>query len=102
MRIPETIMEGVETLLAPYQISFKKMLTRYLSASPDDEAEDEWITLKAAAGFAKVSIWTMRRWCRKGVISKKTSQARCGRILISKASLRGFIDNLDDPAPAKL
>ena len=94
MTIPVAIVEGVETLLAPYQISFKEMLNKYQSASPEEEVEDELMTIKAAADFAKVSVWTVRRWCRRGVMSRKTSTARCGRILINKSSLRKFLENL--------
>lgn len=94
MTIPETIVEGVETLLAPYKISFKEMVKRYQAAPPGEKIGDELMTLKAAADFAKVSTWTMRRWCRRGVISRKTSTARCGRILINKSSLIKFLENL--------
>jgi len=94
MKIPEKIVDCIEMLLEPYPISFKEMLTRYQSASPEEEVEESWITLLTAAKFAKVSTWTMRRWCRRGVISRKTSTARCGRILINKGSLIKFLENL--------
>lgn len=96
MRIPEAIVEGIETLLAPYQINFKEMLQRNQSASSEELVGDEWMTLKAAALFSGVSIWTVRRWCRKGVASRKTSRARCGRIIINKNSLMRFLENLPD------
>ncbi|MPN48223.1 hypothetical protein SDC9_195828 [bioreactor metagenome] len=94
MKIPEKIVDCIEMLLEPYPINFKEILTRYLSAAPGEEVEETWMTLKAAADFAKVSTWTMRRWCRKGVVSRKTSRARCGRILIDRSSLVKFLENL--------
>lgn len=94
MKIPEKIVDCIETLLEPYQISFKEMWRREQSAQNDQADSDELWTLKTAAKFAKVSVWTMRRWCRRGVISRKTSTARCGRILINKGSLIKFLENL--------
>lgn len=92
MKMPTAILESVATLLAPYEIDFKKMCQQYQAAN--NTPEKEWMTLQEAADFSKVSVWTVRRWCRKGVASKKTSRARCGRILIKSGSLKEFIENL--------
>jgi len=94
MDAPVTVIESIATLLKPYGIDFREMWRREQSAQNDQADPDELMTLKAAADFAKVSVWTVRRWCRKGVVSRKTSQARCGRILISKRSLIKFLENL--------
>ena len=96
MNAPVTVIESIATLLKPYGIDFREMWRREQSTQNDQADSDELMTLKAAADFAKVSVWTMRRWCRRGVISRKTSRARCGRILISKASLKKFIDDLGE------
>jgi hypothetical protein len=97
MKTPMTVINSITTLLQPYGIDFGEMWRSYQSKRTEPVDSDEWLSLKEAAAFAKVSVWTIRRWCRKGVVSKKTSRARCGRILISKVSLEKFIDGLIDP-----
>ena len=97
MEAPITVINSITTLLQPYGIDFGEMWRSYQSKRTEPVDSEEWLSLKEAAAFAKVSVWTIRRWCRKGGVSKKTSRARCGRILISKVSLEKFIDGLIDP-----
>ena len=96
MEAPAEVLNSIATLLMPYGIDFSAMWREHQDRKNETVNAEEWLNLKEAASFAKVSIWTVRRWCRKGVKSKKTSHARCGRILISKASLKDFIENLND------
>ena len=97
MELPDVVIDSISVLLEPYQINFREMWRKQQSRGTEASDSDKWMSLEEAASFAKVSIWTVRRWCRKGVVSKKTSWARCGRILISKVSLEKFIDGLIDP-----
>ena len=65
-----------------------------LSLCERKSGEPDWIGLNTAAGIANVSRCTVRRWCMNNLIEwRKLNKARCGRILISRASLTGFIDS---------
>ena len=56
------------------------------------KGEEKWITLKDAADYAKVTPWTVRRWCTAHfIVWKKLNRARCGRIIIDRCSLQNFI-----------
>ena len=65
-----------------------------LSLCERKSGEPDWIGLNTAARIANVSRCTVRRWCMNNLIEwRKLNKARCGRILISRASLTGFIDS---------
>ena len=59
----------------------------------NEEDSKRWISLQEAAQIAKVSVFTIRRWCDKNYVKwRKLNRAKCGRILINRCSLLGFID----------
>ena len=65
-----------------------------LSLRERKNGEPVWIRLSDAARIANVSPYTVRRWCSDRRIAwRKLNNARCGRVLISRASLTSFIDN---------
>ena len=65
-----------------------------LSLCERKSGEPVWIRLGDAARIANVSPYTVRRWCANRLIAwRKLNNACCGRVLISRASLTGFIDN---------
>ena len=64
------------------------------AASRNKISDPIWIRLGDAARIANVSPYTVRRWCADRLIAwRKLNNARCGRVLVSRASLTGFIDN---------
>ena len=61
-----------------------------------DDGETAWVRLGQAAKITRMSTYTVRRWCEQGLITwRKLNKARCGRILINRASLMSFIDGCD-------
>ena len=61
-----------------------------------DDGENAWVRLGQAAKITRMSTYTVRRWCEQGLIKwRKLNKARCGRILINRASLMSFIDGCD-------
>jgi len=64
-----------------------------LSLCERKSGEPVWIGLSAAARIANVSQYTVRRWCAGRLIEwRKLNKARCGRIIVKRASLINFID----------
>ena len=64
-----------------------------LSLCERKSCEPVWIGLSAAARIANVSQYTVRRWCASRLIEwRKLNKARCGRIIVKRASLINFID----------
>jgi hypothetical protein len=64
-----------------------------LSLCERKSGEPVWIGLSAAARIANVSQYTVRRWCAGRLIEwRKLNKARCGRIIVKRASLIDFID----------
>ena len=67
-------------------------IEKYLSQQGNDGCI--WLRLIDAATFAHVAPCTVRRWCRQGLVKwRKLNLARCGRILIDRASLHEFIES---------
>ena len=96
MKIPIATIEGVAMLLAPYEIDFKKMWQQY--QTQEQPSATEWLTLEEAAQFARVSRWTISRWCKQGKLDfRKTNRARCGRIIIRATALCSLIDSFNNP-----
>lgn len=98
MAIPQNVINTVSLLLAEYGFNFREMLKQREKSINENFPVGEWLDLKTAAAYAQVSTWTIRRWTKKGVISKKTSTAKCGRVLINLISLQQYIEKLPDGA----
>lgn len=53
-----------------------------------------WISLEEAAKIVDLSKFTVRRWCKSGVVIwRKLNPARCGRIVILRSSLMAYIEH---------
>ena len=81
---------AVAALFKSAGISIEKEI---LSLCERESCEPVWIGLSAAARIANVSQYTVRRWCASRLIEwRKLNKARCGRIIVKRASLINFID----------
>lgn len=94
---PDVILSTVSTLLQMPSSDLIEMLSNH-HANKGQQKEAEWLTLEEAAQFARVSRWTIRRWCKQGKLDfRKTNRARCGRIIIRATSLCNLIDSFNNP-----
>ena len=81
---------AVAALFRSAGIDIEKEILSHCERKSD---EPVWIGLSAAARIANVSQYTVRRWCAGRLIEwRKLNKARCGRIIVKRASLINFID----------
>ena len=81
---------AVAALFRSAGIDIEKEILSHCERKSD---EPVWIGLSAAARIANVSQYTVRRWCAGRLIEwRKLNKARCGRIIVKRASLIDFID----------
>jgi excisionase family DNA binding protein len=67
------------------------------TASKIDPYPDH-MTPQEAADYIGVSLWTVRRWMKTGMLSYVQPSGHGGSILVAKESLRLFLDAATLPA----
>jgi len=68
------------------------------TVKPDPYPEN--MTPQEAADFTGVSLWTVRRWMKTGMLPYMQPSGHSGSILIRKSVLRHFLDAATMPATA--
>jgi excisionase family DNA binding protein len=66
------------------------------TVKPDPYPEN--MTPQEAADYIGVSLWTVRRWMKTGMLPFMQPSGRTGSILLAKADLRRFLDAATMPA----
>ena len=92
-KIPKTILDAVNALLAPYGVDIYSLLqaTRDKKQS-DGEERRSYMEVKTAAHEYGISRWTIGRLIKSRQISaSKLSDARSGKVLIERTSLENYI-----------
>ena len=86
--VDQTMVSAAAKLL---QIPEEKLSSLLKERNTLDSGE-KWVTLKEAAEYAKVTTFTVRRWCTaRRIVWRKLNRARCGRVIIDLRSLQQFI-----------
>jgi excisionase family DNA binding protein len=70
------------------------------TTKPDPYPYPENMTPQEAADFIGVSLWTVRRWMKTGMLPYIQPSGHSGSILVAKESLRLFLDAATLPATA--
>ena len=86
--------QAVKLLFAADGLDFDEVMSIYQKYRDQEPRgrKDCWLTIKEAMGIARVSRATLWRWIRGGQVKAvKLSKARCGKILLSSASLEALL-----------
>lgn len=71
-----------------------------MSTTVKPDPYPEKMTPQEAAGYINVSLWTVRRWMKTGMLPYMQPTGHSGSILIAKSVLHRFLDAATLPATA--
>lgn len=85
-QIPDHITTTVDTLIRPFGLSLKELLSQQTDI--DKNAKKKWLTVTEAEEYSALSRWTLGRLVKSSKICQaKLGESKSSKVLINKKSL---------------